>query len=188
VVPPFLILLGGWGAYLSAAFTVLTFLTALVFFAKGQPFGTINDVSSVLQVLFMIPLALALNRLLPAGVRIWVFLATAVGISGMLISALGQILLVFRRIDFEGSMKFFPAGAAIGVWLLVSSILALVTGMFPSGFAWVGILAGLGYLLTVTGFLTGGQKHPLFYLGGGVLVLSYPVWAIWLGHLLRNYL
>lgn len=174
----------GWSAYLSAFFTVLTFLTAMLFFARGQPFGTINDVSSVLQVLLMIPLALALYSLVPASMRMAGLLAVVLGVLGMLVSALGQSLLVFRRISFETSLKFFPAGAVIGAWLLVTNLLLLIGGIFAPGLTWAGMLAGLGYALTVTGFLIGGQKHPLFYLGGGVLVLSYPIWAIWLGGLL----
>ena len=44
----------GWAAYLSAAATVVTFVTGLLFFSAGQPWGTINDAASVFQVLLQI--------------------------------------------------------------------------------------------------------------------------------------
>ena len=176
-----LLRIAGWSAYLSAAATILTFVTGILFFSVGQPFGTINDVSSMFQVLFMIPLAIVLYHVLPFNARTLDLIATEVGILGMIISAVGQSLLVFDRIDFQGSLKFFPAGIAIGIWLLSVCSLALASGLFPRGLAWAGLLAGAGYIVTVAGFLLGGQQNLLFYLGGLALGISYPVWAIWLG-------
>jgi hypothetical protein len=174
----------GWSAYLSAAATILTFITGILFFSIGQPFGKINDISSVLQVLFMIPLAILLTRVFPSDVFVWVLVAGITGIAGMLVSAIGQSLLVFERIDFQKSMKFFPAGGAIGIWLVIVCVLGLVSGQFPALLAWTGIAAGVGYLATVIGFLIGGQQNKLFYLGALLLGIGYPAWAIWLGRLL----
>jgi hypothetical protein len=56
----------GWSAYMSATATIITFASAILFFSLGQPFGTINDISSVFQVIFMLPLALVLYGT-PAG-------------------------------------------------------------------------------------------------------------------------
>lgn len=174
----------GWLAYLGSAATVLTFVTGILFFSVGKPFGKINDISSVFQVLLMIPLAIVLFQLWPSGLV--GLLAAAVGILGMLISAVGQSLLVLGRIDFEGSTRFFPAGAAIGVWLILICALALGRDQLPELFSWLGILAGIGYILTVIGFLWGGQQNALFYLGGLMLGIGYPVWAFWLGRLLLS--
>jgi hypothetical protein len=157
-----------WCAYLSAAATLLTFITGVLFFTVGEPFGKLNDISSVFQVLLMIPLTMA----------------AIVGIGGMLVTAVGQTLLVLRRIDFQTSLRFTPGGAAIGIWLIAVSLLALVGGYLPQGLVWIGIAAGAGYVATVVGFLMGGQKHPLFYAGGLVMAIGYPIWAIWLGRFL----
>ena len=174
----------GWLAYLGAAAAVLTFVTGILFFSIGKRWGKINDISSVFQVLLMIPLAIVLFQLWPFGTVS--LLAAAVGIVGMLISAVGQSLLVLGRIDFEGSTKFFPAGAAIGVWLILICAFALGRDQLPDLFSWVGILAGIGYILIVIGFLWGGQQNALFYIGGLVLGIGYPVWAFWLGRLLLS--
>jgi hypothetical protein len=44
----------GWAAYLSAAATITTFVTGILFFSVGQPWGTIDDAASVFQVLLQI--------------------------------------------------------------------------------------------------------------------------------------
>ena len=60
----------------------------------------------------MIPLALVLYRLLPSNTRTLGLIAALIGIGGMLVAAYGQSLLVFGKIDFEGSMKYFPCGGS----------------------------------------------------------------------------
>ena len=179
-----LILVANWSAYLSAIATILTFITGILFFIVGGAVGKINDISSIFQMFFMIPLALVLYRLLPVGTRTLGLVAALVGIAGMLVAAYGQTLLVFGKIDFDGSMKYFPAGAAIGIWLVVICVFALSYNLFPTGLAWIGILAGLSYIVIVLAFLIKGQQNMVFYIGGLVLGVSYPIWAIWLGYLI----
>ena len=175
-----------WSAYLSAIATMITFITGILFFTVGGAFGKINDISSVFQVLFMIPLALALYRLLPGNVRTWGLIAALIGIGGMMVAAYGQSLLVVGKIDFEGSMKYFPAGAAIGVWLIVTCAFSLSYNLFPDGLALTGILAGVSYIVIVIAFLVKGQQNMVFYIGGLVLGISYPIWAIWFGRLIST--
>jgi hypothetical protein len=181
-----LTLLISWSAYLSAFATILTLTTGILFFATGTSSGKVNDISSIFQVLFMIPLALVLYRLLPDSMKKLGLIAALIGIGGMLFAAYGQSLLVFERIDFEGSLKFFPAGTAIGIWLVLTCSYALRSNLFPGGLAWTGILAGISYIVIVLAFLIKGQQSIVFYIGGLVLGISYPVWAIWLGRLIST--
>ena len=53
--------------------------------------------------------------------------------------------------------------------------------------SWTVAVARLGYIVTVIGFLIGGESHKLFILGALVLAFSYPVWASWLGRILQMY-
>jgi len=176
----------GWSAYLSATATILTFITGILFFTVGKPFGKINDISSVFQVLFMIPLTIFFIQALPSKVLVLELVATILGVSGMLLSAIGQSLLVFGRIDFQGSLKFFPAGAAIGIWLILICSLSANQELLPELMASIGILAGAGYIVTVIGFLKSGQQSTLFYIGALMLGICYPVWAFWLGRTLMS--
>lgn len=179
-----LVLVASWCAYLSAVATILTFITGILFFTVGAPFGKINDIASIFQVLFMIPLALLLHRLLPPGMRTLGLVAALVGIAGMLVAAYGQTLLVFKKINFETSMRYFPAGAAIGVWLIAICSFALGYNIIPAGLAWTGILAGISYIVIVAAFLIKGQQNTIFYISSLLLGISYPAWAIWLGYLI----
>ena len=176
----------GWFAILSAVFTVLTFVSGVLFFTIGEKFGKANDIFSVFQVLLMVPVTLIFTEVAPVKYLFVVSFATLIGVVGMLISGYCQFLLVANRINFEQSRKYFPAGAAIGVWLITVNALSLVDGLLPPVLASFGILAGVGYLLTVIGFLRGGQASPLFSVGALMVGICYPVWGIWLGVLLNS--
>jgi hypothetical protein len=173
----------GWAAHLSAAATLVTFVTGILFFTVGQPFGTIQDAASALQVLLMLPIAVVLYLLLRSHAPGLSLLGTVVGIAGMLVAGVLQALLVFRVVRFESTIRtVLAAGGAIGVWLVVTGALSLVSGTFPGGLAWSGIVARSGYILLVIGFWLGGQQHPLFWAGSLAALIGYAVWAIWLGH------
>lgn len=148
-------------------------------------FGLLNDLSSILQVIFIIPLVFYFFTLIltDSGYILSTFIFI-LGLTGILFSIYGQGLLVTGRINFDQSRKFFPAGAAIGLWLIAVCLIASIQNLIPSLLGWIGIIAGFGYILTVVGFLIGGYKNWLFHLGGFILGISYPVWAVWLGLLL----
>ena len=175
-----------WFTFLSAGTTIITFLTGILFFSIGKPFGKINDISSIFQVLFMVPLALFFFRLTPTNYQVLGVIAITLGVSGMLISAFGQYLLVIGRIDFYKSQEYFPAGAAIGLWLILISSITSNINQIPEILTWTGLISGSGYLATMIGFLWGGQKNILFNIGAVILGIFYPVWAIWLGLLIKS--
>jgi hypothetical protein len=180
----FLLQTSGYFAYLSAGATGITFLTGIMFFSIGKPFGKINDISSVLQVVSMIPLTALFASALPSQPLFLGWIAALLGAAGMLVSAVGQSLLVLGVIDFQESKKFFPAGGAIGLWLILVCLIGSGSGQLEGFTFWPGLLAGAGYLATVISFLAGGQDHPVFYLGGSLLGISYPIWAVALGRIL----
>jgi hypothetical protein len=176
----------GWAAYLSAAASIVTFVTGILFFSAGQPWGTINDAASVFQVLFMLPIVLALHHLFLLGpsAPALSLLAAVIGTIGMLVTAVLQTLLVFGKVKFEQTIRTTltaGGGIGIGIWLVLIGCLALASGVLPGGLAWLGLVAGGGYILVVVGFWLGGQRNPLFMVGSLVAVIGYSMWAIWLG-------
>jgi hypothetical protein len=183
---PMTLQIASWAAYLSAAATVLTLLTGILFFTQGETFGKVNDISSIFQMVLMIPLPPVLALYIPTGYPLLTWAAAGIGLAGILLSVLGQSLLVLGRIDFQASRKFFPAGGALGLWLILVCLFGAGSGQLGGLTLWPGLLAGAGYLTTVGGFLLGGQDHPIFYLGGGMLGISYPIWAAALGKLLTS--
>jgi hypothetical protein len=174
----------GLFAYVSAAATIVTLITGFLFFVVSPSYGKLNDASSVFQVLSMIPLAALFYQLLPPSLRVLGLFTALLGLSGLLVSAFGQSLLVLDRIDYEGSRRFFPAGAAAGIWLILSCSFAAGSGYMPQLLALLGIVAGIGFVTTVIGFLGGEELNILFYGGALLLGVSYPIWALWFGYIL----
>jgi hypothetical protein len=172
-------------AYLAGAAWILGFVALFIFFAIGGIFGPINDAISVFQFLFMIPLALALHRLLVQRTFALSMGATIVGIAVMLAMAILQALLVFGAVRFEQTLKpILALGAVLGLWWLATCIPSLAYGMLPAGLAWVGIVAGASNIVGAIGFWIGGQEHPLAAASFVALALAAPTWTIWLGQVL----
>ncbi|MEJ2108226.1 MAG: hypothetical protein P8X48_13015 [Acidiferrobacteraceae bacterium] len=185
--PANLDLLFGWTLYLSAAATLATAVTAILFFTLGGRFGKINDAVSVLQMLLMLPVSVGLFLLIRHGGARLALLAAVVGAVGMLVAAMLQTLLVLDVVKYEQTITaVLTAGGAIGLWLLLANILAFSIDAFPSGLAISGIVVGAGYILVALGFRIGGQEHPLSYAGAVLVIVGYSVWSIWLGWLFAS--
>ena len=159
--------LAGWSAILSAIATIVGAVTLVIFFSVGDPYGKINDVSSVI-----IGLTVSL-------------IAFLTGAVAMLIAAVLQALLILSGTNF-GTIVTVMFGV-FGASLLTFNWLANSNRTLPRALAWTGIAAGLGYVLVTAGFLLGGAYDMLTYIGGAFSVIAYPVWGFWLGRIwLRN--
>jgi hypothetical protein len=177
----------GWSAILSAVATLGTLITGILFFTVDEKFGRTNDILSVVQVLLMLPVAMAMYRLTHSAASIQALSGTVMGGIGMIVTAVLQVLLVLRVVSFEQTIAtVLTAGAVIGVWLVWSNALASRAGALPWGLAVFGIVAGAGYIMICGGFFLGRQQHPLFYAGSGLAVVGYVVWATWIWRLLRT--
>ena len=170
-----------WAAYLSSTATILTFISGILFFRFGKWLGKANDIFSVFQVLLMIPLVFLFNSLMTPPRYATIIITSLFGLGGMLISAYGQIRLIIGAINFAESQKYFPAGGAIGFWIILANIFSISSGELPTLMVLTGIGAGAGYLLIAGGFLKGGQNDPVFYIGSLMVGICYPVWGYWMG-------
>jgi hypothetical protein len=84
---------------------------------------------------------------------------------------------------------FDPQGwlrlGAVGLWVLVISLLALRGGTWPKLLAYMGIGGGIAYILVVFGQVLQLQWLIAIIAGiGGVILI--PIWYIWLGVRLRK--
>jgi hypothetical protein len=174
-------------AFLAGAAWILGFIALFIFFAVGGIFGPINDAISVLQYLFLIPVALALFRLLAQQAPLVSLGAAAVGIAAMLFVAVLQALLVVGYVRFEQTVRpILILAGIVGLWWLANSILSLAHGTLPAGVAWVGVVVGVSTLFGMVGFLTGGQEHPVAAISFLALAVGVPIWAFWLGRVLAS--
>lgn len=175
----------GWSAFASAFFTILGLATLIMFFSRGNPWGTLNDISSVALALSVLPILLMLYHLLHPVARTAGLAALVIGVLAMLIAAVFQTLLIFKVIAFVQTAVIVPVAFGLfGASLMVYGYLALAYGMLPHRLAVLGIIAGVGYIVVIAGFILGGQEHPLVAIGGLTAVIFYPIWAIWFGQML----
>ena len=147
----------------------------------------INDITTVIHALSMVPLAFVLHKLHQRTAPRLSLGALVIGVLAMVTAAALQALLVLRLVKFELTLVAVPvAFGVIGVWLVLNSYLGRGSGTLPSGLIWIGIVAGGAFVLVIVGFLLGGQQHHLAAVGGLTAVICYPVWAVWFGRLLLS--
>lgn len=177
----------GWSAIVSAIATVLGLATLIMFFTLGQPWGAINDITSVVLALSSLPVLLALYRLHRRSAPAISLVAVVIGVIAMLVAVAFQTLLVLGVIAFAQTAVIVPAAFGLfGVSLILFGYCASANGTLPRRLVLLGIFAGSGYIATIAGFLMGGEQHPLTALGGLLAVFCYPLWAVSFGRLLLS--
>ena len=87
-------------------------------------------------------------------------------------------------IEVSGPFSLDPQGwlgfGAVGLWVLVVSLLSLRAGTWPKLLSYIGIATALAYWLIVAGFVF--NQEMLFTIGaalGGIILA--PIWYIWAG-------
>ena len=73
---------------------------------------------------------------------------------------------------------------AIGVWVLVVSLLAMRGTTFPKPHAYLGLALAVLYILVPAGVMLKAQ--PLLLVSAGVGALAAPIWYVWSGLILRR--
>lgn len=151
----------GWFAYAGGLISILQLVLLGLFFALGEPYGTLNDAVIVVQYLLALPLILVLHRLLHRRGQLLSTIALLIGISGILTITVLQILLITHVLSFEEQVG--PVSAAFfllfGGWLLITGYLGRRMRDLPRSM-----------LMSLVGWT---------YLG-------FPIWAFWLGGRLRG--
>lgn len=159
----------GWSAYLSAGLSIIGAIALLLFYGLEFPqaiatgsdsqhfFGPLSDYAGLFQFLAMLPLPVALHHLASARNRRLSRVAEILGLTGLLIAALAQFLLVTHIIDFTVNLPIVLVGMVfIGVWLVVANRLGRASG-------------ALSRRLTLLGMYTGAMFAAL---GGLTLVMT----------------
>jgi hypothetical protein len=92
-------------------------------------------------------------------------------------------------IKLSGPFSLDPQGwlgfGAVGLWVLVVSLLALRAGTWPKLLTYIGIATAVAYWLIVVGSVL--NQEALFTIGaalGGIILA--PIWYIWTGMRLRQ--
>ncbi len=162
----------GWSALVAAAATVIGAITIVLFFSRGGIWGPLNDASSVVLMLALIPVAILIAAIESETATTLVLAPTAIGIVAMAITAILQALLVARRVTFEQTKRpVLLLGAVVGLWYLSVAAFAGHTAL-DGLLGWLALVSGLGFIAIGYGFLAGGERHPLAAGGGVVLLIA----------------
>jgi hypothetical protein len=173
--------LAGWSALLAAAATVVGAALLVLFFRRGEPWGTLNDIASIVLMLATIPVALLVGTIEMERVTTTAVVVTAVGIAGMLAAAGFQAALVARLRTYEQLLGWtLGAGVIVGVWYILAGVLAL-PGSLDAPLPALAITSGIGYVAIAYGFAVGDQRHPVSIIGGLVLLLASTTFLTWIG-------
>jgi hypothetical protein len=172
-------------AYVAAAAGLMAAVTIILFFAIGQPFGTLNDTALLVMTAAIPFLMLAFWEL---GGRTPTPLALAAQISGwiaVIAWCVVQALMIVGVLSFDykdaatGGMGIEAVALlVIGLWIAGANLLA---GSWLTSIRWFGVAAGLGFVVLPIGLILGGVDHPLTYAGGVGYSIVFPVWAFLMG-------
>lgn len=180
------VLAGASGARWAAIAGVVALITITLFYAIGQPWGTINDIAYLVMFLSLGPVMLAHYELGGVVPLVPARLSLAGALAAVAAWAVVQVAFIAGIVSFDYGTAATGAFAvssvlqiAIGLWIAGASLLA--GQWLPPLVRIAGVLAGTGTVLMSIGFLLGGLGHPLS-LGGGVgYGLVLPIWAFLLG-------
>ena len=173
--------IAGWSALVAAAATVVGAVLLGLFFAKGQPWGTLNDLASIVLMLATIPVAIRLAQIEDATAPGLAGAVAAIGIVGMLGAAAAQAALVLRLGSYRGLLPYtLGAGAIVGVWYVLVGGLGLA-GRMPAPLAVLAVAAGAGFVAIGFGFWRGNERHPAAVAGGIVLLVASTLFLAWVG-------
>jgi len=143
---------------------------ALFFGGAGDFWGPVNDLAVAVTLVALVLPVLAVDRLARPEVGIWIGAVSAAAIAGIVLTAVGQVLLVVGVIDLKTSFVTGGIGILpIFVWLLAVAFLALGPGILPAQIGWlaIGVVALSAGITALAGITTG----PVLWVAAAALLV-----------------
>ncbi len=168
--------LATWSTWLSLVTLVISGVALVIFFAgPGEPFGSINDACVAIALIALVPAILAVDRLAGDHISPWVRIVTIAAVTGVVLAAVGNVLLILRVITLQDS--FISGGLGILpvlAWLVLVVVLSIGIGSLPVGVGWLAIAVLLGIVVfSVIGAITTG---PFLWAAGVSLLVVIAAW------------
>jgi len=191
--------ISGWSALLNGVLAIIGVVFLVLFFVIGQPFGTMNDLTSLPWVLSFLPVLWFFYRLGANEHKFISLIALGVGVFGLLGVFALQLLLVLKVITiWQQTYYITSAFGAIGLWMVIASGMGRAESFVSPALAGFGIALGAGWILATLCVWIGGfppadgassmsdmsQFNIITIIGISLIFLGYfvqPIWAIWLG-------
>jgi hypothetical protein len=173
--------LAGYSAFGAVGALVISGIALALFFGgAGDFWGPINDVFITLNALLLIPPALVLSLVVRDQAGDWFRIASVVGVAGLLVIGVGQLLLVIGVITLQGS---FVSGG-IGLvpllgWMVALAVVSLGSHALSASIGW-SVVTTLAFALGTTAAYMLAPGTLTWILSGG-MALAIAWWMASLG-------
>jgi hypothetical protein len=188
----------GWVAVAAGIVGLLGLVFIILFFTKGQPFGTLNDICIGLTAILSVALVWMLYPKYHAQSPLLSQLALVAAMVGALLVIAGSLLSIAGIKGWFLSGLYMAAGnAMLGLWVLGLSYSALRGSSLPHGLIIFGFISGaimaLG-LVTIPGIFRGIDTktydltifNSIWWTASLGYLALYPTWCILLGRILLH--
>jgi hypothetical protein len=186
----------GWIAIVTGIVGLLGLVFIILFFTKGQPFGTLNDVCIALTAILSVALVWMLYPRHHTQAPLLSQVALVLAMFGALLVIVGSVLSIAGIKGWFLSGLYMAAGnAMIGLWVLGLSYYALRGNSLPNSLIIFGFISGailaLG-LVAIPGIFRGIDTktyeltifNSLWWTASLGYLALYPSWCIYLGRIL----
>jgi hypothetical protein len=181
-----LVRLAAPSAFLAVPVVFLAGVTLAIFFlGPGEPFGSLNDLFDAIALLLLIPPVLGIQARLGDAPVGWLGPLSLLTILGLLVAAIGELLLIARVIDLGTS--YITGGIGILpllVWICALIWLSLGAHLLPEWLGW----SGAAFLASAVVVIVFASLR--FELATGitsvVLLVALLCWLVTLGVALRG--
>jgi len=124
---------------------------------KGEPFGTLNDLTSLPWALAFLPVLWLFYRLGIDNHKVLSIIAFVTGIIGLLSVFTLQLLLVLKVITlFQQTYCITSAFGTIGIWMVIASQISRTENFLSPALGVFGIALGVGWILATLCVWIGG--------------------------------
>lgn len=126
-------------AYAAVATLLISAVALALFFGgAGDFWGPVNDVFIALTLLLLLPVMLALLRLAPDDIGPWFAIVTIAAGLGVLLAAVGQVVLVLGGISLQTSFVTGGVGVMpIVAWMIGLAVLVFTRDMLSVTVGWL---------------------------------------------------
>jgi hypothetical protein len=156
---------------------------ALFFGGAGAFWGPVNDLATAVTLVALLLPVVAVDRLARSQAGTWLDVVTVAAIAGIVLAAVGQVLLVAGAIRLETSFVTGGAGIVpVFAWLVAVAVLALGPGVLPAHVGWlaIGVIVLSAGLMLIAGVAMG----PAVWVASVALLAVLIAWMWSLGLIL----
>lgn len=192
----------GWAAITNGCFGALGIILLMIFYTRGEPFGTLNDLTALPWSLALLILIYTSYRMGESLAKLWQRIGLITGLLGALAVFILQTLLVRRVITIWQETPLITAAyGLVGIWMMTFGRYTLRGGIPPRSVGLLSIVIGAGWVLanvlvwigglppqgSMSGMADMENLNPLTLTGFILTLLAYFAqtgWALWLGRTL----